>query len=113
MGLTGYAWNGADRKARLEQEAVPPFTCKAVGRCRGPELWLQCPSGQLMAPTRCPAQLGGEKRKGKCDKASGVKSTQGGHFLGHPVVKTSLGWKAKIPHASWPKKPKCKTETIL
>ena len=72
-GAEGCAWNGADRKAWLEQEAVPPLTYKAVGRRRGPELWLQRPFGQLMALSWCPAQLGGEKRKGKGDKASGVK----------------------------------------
>ena len=45
---------------------------------------------------------------------------------GCPVVKTSPskaggcrftgsipGWEAKIPHASWPKKAKCKTEAVL
>ena len=44
-------------------------------------------------------------------------------FPGGPVVKTlpssaggagSIpGGGARIPHASWPKKPKCKTEAIL
>ena len=44
-------------------------------------------------------------------------------FPGGPVVKTSpsdaggvgsiSGQGAKIPHASWPKKPKCKTVAIL
>ena len=46
-----------------------------------------------------------------------------GDFPGCPVVKTlpsnaggagSIpGWGAKIPHASWPKKPKHKIEAIL
>ena len=44
-------------------------------------------------------------------------------FPGSPVVKTSLsnaggpslipGWGANIPHASWPKNQKDKTEAIL
>ena len=44
-------------------------------------------------------------------------------FSGNPMVKTSPsnaggvgsihGWEAKIPQASWPKKTKHKTETIL
>ena len=44
-------------------------------------------------------------------------------FPGSPEVKSSPpnaggagsipGWGAKIPHASWPKKPKHKTEAIL
>ena len=44
-------------------------------------------------------------------------------FPGGPVVKTSPsnaggaglipGWRAKIPHASWSKKPEHKTEVIL
>ena len=46
-----------------------------------------------------------------------------GGFPGGPVVKTSPssaggagsipGWGTKIPHASQPKKQKCKTEAIL
>ena len=41
-------------------------------------------------------------------------------FLGDPVVKTAFqcrgsipGWRAKIPHALWTKKPRHKTEAIL
>ena len=44
-------------------------------------------------------------------------------FPGGPVVKTSPSnsghmsfipdWRVKIPHASWPKKPKHKTEAIF
>ena len=53
-----------------------------------------------------------------CFKQGWPRTSPGG-----PVVKTSLsnaggaglihGWEAKIPHASWSKKPKYKTEAIL
>ena len=54
----------------------------------------------------------------RCEESGG-----GGDFLGGPVVKTSSsnaggeglipGQGARVPHASWPKKPKHKTEAIL